>query len=159
MLDSPLLYSGRQRRLRATVFALPSGHSELRSIYLCSSLIPWYPAIKFSHKFITRSPTKWLYQEKQYFWMFRTYLWTMNTCSRVFITEAYSTKIWFFLFILFIYFAIAVVSSEQCWVVGVATFLGSILASSYTAESEGLQMKQWWIQYIKKVQRKIGGTV
>jgi hypothetical protein len=49
VLDSPLLYSGRQRRLRVTVFARPSGHSELRSIYLCSSLILLYPAIKFSH--------------------------------------------------------------------------------------------------------------
>ncbi len=46
MLASPLLYSGRQRRLWATVFAHPSGHSELRSIYLCSSLILLYPAIR-----------------------------------------------------------------------------------------------------------------
>jgi hypothetical protein len=29
--------------------AHPSGHSELRFIYLCSSLIIWYPAIEFSH--------------------------------------------------------------------------------------------------------------
>jgi hypothetical protein len=50
MLDSPLLYSGQPRRLRATISARPSGHSELRSVYLSSSLIPLYPAIKFSHR-------------------------------------------------------------------------------------------------------------
>ncbi len=32
----------------------------------------------------------------------------------------------------------------------VATVLGSIAASSDTVESEGRQMKQCWIQYIKK---------
>ncbi len=44
MLASPLLYSG----LRTVHY---SGHSELRSIYLCSSLILLYPAIKFYHTF------------------------------------------------------------------------------------------------------------
>jgi hypothetical protein len=56
VLASPLLYSGRQRRLRATIFAHPSEHSELRSIYLCSSLILLYPAIKFSHNRWERWP-------------------------------------------------------------------------------------------------------
>ncbi len=32
----------------------------------------------------------------------------------------------------------------------VATVLGSIPASSDTMESEGRQMKQWWLEYIKK---------
>ncbi len=52
MLDSPLLYSGRQRRLRATISARPSGHSELTSFYLCSSLVILYAAIEFSHKIL-----------------------------------------------------------------------------------------------------------
>ncbi len=42
----------------------------------------------------------------------------------------------------------------------VATVLGSILASSDTAESEGRQMKQCWIQYIEiKKNSKVIGLV
>ncbi len=50
MLASPLLYSGQLSREDYELrLAHPSGHSELRFIYLCSSLILLYPAIEFSH--------------------------------------------------------------------------------------------------------------
>ncbi len=48
-------------------------------------------------------------------------------------------------------------SDSQCRIV--ATVLGSISASSDTVESEGRQMKQCWISYIKKekIQKKVSG--
>ncbi len=50
MLASPLPYSGQLSREDYELrLAHPSGHSELRFIYLCSSLILLYSAIKFSH--------------------------------------------------------------------------------------------------------------
>jgi hypothetical protein len=46
-----LVYSGQLSKEDYELrLAHPSGHSELRFIYLCSSLIILYPAIEFSHK-------------------------------------------------------------------------------------------------------------
>jgi hypothetical protein len=50
VLASPLIYSGQFSREDPELrLAHLPGHSELRFIYLCSSLILLYPDIEFSH--------------------------------------------------------------------------------------------------------------
>jgi hypothetical protein len=50
VLASPLIYSGQLSREDYELgLAHPSGNSELRYIYLCSSLILLYPDFKISH--------------------------------------------------------------------------------------------------------------